>query len=109
MEGLYKVDNIQGKGLGWIALKDIKVGTLICKEKPQFVYKEPFELWNLMEAFTSMSKNDQGRRNRFSLGGARIIRKMTFCEFSKILLYKSSILGGAQAPPAPPVPRPLGI
>ena len=59
MEGLYKVDNIQGKGLGWIALKDIKVGTLICKEKPQFVYKEPFELCNLMEAFSSMSKNDQ--------------------------------------------------
>ena len=59
MEGLYKVDNIQGKGLGWIALKDIKVGTLIFKEKPQFVYKEPFELCNLMEAFSSMSKNDQ--------------------------------------------------
>ena len=59
MEGLYKVDNIQGKGLGWIALKDIKVGTLICKEKLQFVYKEPFKIWNLMEAFSSMSKNDQ--------------------------------------------------
>ena len=59
MEGLYKVDNIQGKGLGWIALEDIKVGTLICKEKLQFVYKEPFKIWNLMEAFSSMSKNDQ--------------------------------------------------
>ena len=37
MEGLYKVDNIEGKGCGWIALQDIKVGTLICKEKPQFI------------------------------------------------------------------------
>ena len=51
----------------------------------------------------------QGRRNRFSLGGARIIRKMSFCEFSKILLSKCSILGGARAPPAPPVPPPLVI
>ena len=51
--------------------------------------------------------NRQGRRNRFSLGGARTIRKMTFCEFSKILLSKCSILGGAWAPPAPPVPPPL--
>ena len=31
--------------------------------------------------------------------GARIIRKMTFCEFSKNLLYKSSILGGSLIPP----------
>ena len=46
----------------------------------------------------------QGRRNRFSLGGARIIRKMTFCEFSKILLFKCSILGGG-GPGAPRPPR----
>ena len=45
----------------------------------------------------------QGRRNRFCLGGARIIRKMTFCEFSKFLLYKSSILGGPRTPVPPPL------
>ena len=37
MEDLYKVDKIEGKGFGWIALQDIKAGTLICKEKSPFV------------------------------------------------------------------------
>ena len=59
MKGLYKVDKIHGKGFGWIALQDIKAGTLIDKEKPQFVPKEPFELGNMMEAFNAMSKDDQ--------------------------------------------------
>ena len=39
MDSLYKVDKIVGKGFGWIALQDIKAGTLICKEKPQFVFE----------------------------------------------------------------------
>ena len=26
MEGLYKLDSIEGKGFGWIALQDIKPG-----------------------------------------------------------------------------------
>ena len=38
MESLYKIDKIEGKGLGWIALHT-KCGTLICKEKPQFVHQ----------------------------------------------------------------------
>ena len=33
MEDLFKIDKIDGKGLGWIALQDIKAGTLIWKEK----------------------------------------------------------------------------
>ena len=37
MEGLYKVDNVNGKGLGWIALQDIKAGTVIYQEKNQIV------------------------------------------------------------------------
>ena len=36
MEDLFKIDKIDGKGLGWIALQDIKAGTLIYEEKPQF-------------------------------------------------------------------------
>ena len=57
MEGLYKVDEIQGKGLGWIALRDIKVGTLIYKEKPQFAPYLAND--NVLQAFFAMSKNDQ--------------------------------------------------
>ena len=60
MESLYKVDKIDGKGFGWIASRDIKAGTLICKEKYQFVPKErdPPSL-TLMETFFAMSENDQ--------------------------------------------------
>ena len=67
MEKLYKVDKIVGKGFGWIALKNIKVGTMICKEKPQFFpEKIPMELdppsihfSNLMNTFFAMSKENQ--------------------------------------------------
>ena len=67
MEKLYKVDKIVGKGFGWIALKNIKVGTMICKEKPQFFpEKIPMELdppsihfSNLMNTFFAMSNENQ--------------------------------------------------
>ena len=52
---------------------------------------------------------NQGPGNDFYLGGALVIRKMKFSQFWKFLLYKTSILGGAQAPPAPPVPRCLDM
>ena len=58
MESLYKIDKIVGKGMGWIALRDIKCGTLIWKEKPQF---NPINenARGLMECFFSMNSNDQ--------------------------------------------------
>ena len=34
MDNLYKVDYIEGKNLGCIALKSIKIGTIIVQEKP---------------------------------------------------------------------------
>ena len=37
MEDLYKVIEIKEKGLGCVALKDLKKGTLILREKPQCV------------------------------------------------------------------------
>ena len=40
----------------------------------------------------------QGQGNDFFLGGARLIRKMKFWQFSKILLYKSWIQGGPAGP-----------
>ena len=74
MEDLFKIDKIDGKGLGWIALRDIKAGTLICKEKSPFVTifpnaRVPWEsappisfsyfMSTLMDAFFAMSENDQ--------------------------------------------------
>ena len=66
MEDLYKIDKIEGKGFGWIALQDIKAGTLICKEKYQFVPKPTNDgrnlisiSLNLMDTFYAMSENDQ--------------------------------------------------
>ena len=35
MESYYQVIPIEGKGLGCVALKDIEIGTIILKEKPQ--------------------------------------------------------------------------
>ena len=35
MEQLYKVDLVEGKNMGCIAMKDVKKGTLILQEKPQ--------------------------------------------------------------------------
>ena len=32
-EGLFKIIPIEGKGVGWVALQEIKVGTLILLEK----------------------------------------------------------------------------
>ena len=60
MDDLFKIDKIDGKGFGWIALRDIKPGTLIYKEKPQFTVCDdrPNPL-DLMNSFYAMSENDQ--------------------------------------------------
>ena len=65
-----------------------------------YYFKKIYLFWWLQSHAYIQTSNiqiTQGRRNRFCLGGAQIIRKMRFCEFSKILLYKSPILGVAQA------------
>ena len=67
MESLFKIDKIDGKGLGWIALQDIKSGTLIYKEKPQFIRqdfgrgfgKNWTELMIDFAGFRKMNKIDQ--------------------------------------------------
>ena len=58
-EGLFKIVPIEGKGVGWIALQDIKIGTLILSEKCQFEPKIQNDLWSLMECFFSMTTMDQ--------------------------------------------------
>ena len=66
---LYKVVEIEGKGLGCVALKDIKIGTLIVKETPQCVANEELyskELYaqylaSQLESFFAMSKENQAQ------------------------------------------------
>ena len=79
VENLYKVVKIDGKGLGCVALKDIEIGILILKEKPQCVgdileplsstlpenwshNNLPFDdtWWNsVIRSFEQMKKSDQ--------------------------------------------------
>ena len=60
MEGLFKIDKIDGKGYGWIALRDIKAGTLIYKEKKQFVVdSDQLSILDMMMSFYAMTENDQ--------------------------------------------------
>ena len=79
VENLYKFVKIDGKGLGCVALKDIEIGALILKEKPQCVGDisraitiklarelEPQNLpfddtwWNsVIKSFEQMKKSDQ--------------------------------------------------
>ena len=65
MSSLYKVTKIEGKGLGCVAISDIKKGSLILKETPQ-LYVESEEIkWSsgwiksLMTSFNEMIETDQ--------------------------------------------------
>ena len=67
MDCLYKVENIEGKNLGCVALKDIKKGTLILKEGPQWAgidvsedqLPTPEQTDELFQNFYSMSSENQ--------------------------------------------------
>ena len=59
---LYEVVEVEGKNLGCVALKDVKKGTLILKEKPQFSYiegaSESDKIWT-KELFMRLLQNFQ--------------------------------------------------
>jgi hypothetical protein len=63
MSSLYKVTEIEGKGLGCVAISDIKKGSLILTEKPQLCVESPemSSMWikRLLKSFYGMSKADQ--------------------------------------------------
>ena len=64
MTEFYEVKQVEGKGLGCVALRDIKKGTTILKETPQMrISSGPSQLWEFIrevsEAFNKMNKNDQ--------------------------------------------------
>jgi hypothetical protein len=65
MSSLYKVTEIEGKGLGCVAISDIKKGSLIFIEKPQLCVETEERKWtsmwikSLLKSFYEMSKADQ--------------------------------------------------
>ena len=66
MDTLYKVVPIEGKGLGCVALKDIKIGTVILEEKAQMMIKqelidENFGLESKVEIIDDQSMNSRQR------------------------------------------------
>ena len=70
---LFEIVPIEGKGLGCVALKDMKIGTLILEEIPKFPPEkkdtnEKFSafLFGLIDSFDSMSENDQSEFMKLS-------------------------------------------
>ena len=64
MDNLYEVVKIPGKGLGCKALQDIKMGTLILKEKPQCVGQKEYDFSyasfeSQINSFNSMSQQNK--------------------------------------------------
>jgi len=69
MTDLYKVTEVEGKGLGCIALKDIKMGSLILKEKFQWTAKKmqdpdddsDFHEWvkSIVTSYQKLSSSDK--------------------------------------------------
>ena len=68
---IYDIVPIEGKGLGCIAVQEIKIGTLILKEKPQCVANQELAddeeggylsfgyLTSIANAYFAMSRSDQ--------------------------------------------------
>ena len=55
MSEYYEVKEIEGKGMGCVALKEIKLGTMILQEKPQLKLKSgSWSFQDLMVAFQQM-------------------------------------------------------
>ena len=73
---LYEVVEVEGKNLGCVALKDVKKGTLILKEKPQFSYiegaSESDKIWTkelfmrLLQNFQTMNPIDRAEYLKLS-------------------------------------------
>ena len=64
MSSVYNVTEINGKGLGCVAIADIKKGSLILNEYPQIVQGEEIDwsfkwIKSLLKSFNQMSKTDQ--------------------------------------------------
>ena len=68
MSEYYEVKSIPGKGMGCVALKEIKLGTMILQEKPQLKLKSgSWSFQDLMIAFTQLVEFIPSRLIKYSL------------------------------------------
>ena len=91
---LYEVVEVVGKNLGCVALKDIKKGTLILKEKPQFSDIEASEsdtIWS-QELFMHLLKNFKNMNQSDREEYLKLSSRHTFDELKE--LY-SEVLSGS--------------
>ena len=111
MSSVYKVTEIKGKGLGCIAIVDIKKGSLILDENPQICFDIKEELlssgWikSLLKSFHEMSKADQDEymtlHNKFN--NFQDYQNSEDFQNCKEIVDRPVASGGARGAHAPPL------
>ena len=111
MSSVYKVTEIKGKGLGCVAIVDIKKGSLILDENPQICPDIKEELlssgWikSLMKSFYEMSKADQDEymtlHNKFN--NFQNYQNSEDFQNCKEIVDRPVASGGARGAHAPPL------
>ena len=84
LSDLYKIEKIEGKGVGWIAQKDIKRGTLLLNEKPQIRDNggyswggNPEWIKSLMKSFNQLSEANQ--KEFLTLHNNNLVQDLSHC------------------------------
>ena len=108
---LYEVVEVEGKNLGCVALKDLKKGTLILREKPQFSDIEASEsdkIWSkdyfrrLSRNFQTMNPSDRekylklySRHSMEELKTRKVISGLTFSDLTLKIhgIYETNAFG----------------
>ena len=111
MSSVYKVTEIKGKGLGCIAIVDIKKGSLILDENPQICPDIKEEMlssgWikSLLKSFYEMSKTDQDEymtlHNKFN--NFQDYQNSEDFQNCKEIVDRPVASGGARGAHAPPL------
>ena len=63
-EGLYKKQEVAGKGMGCVATREIKKGSLVLRERPALFGQEKQTVGSMVGDFTMMTREDQKTQPR---------------------------------------------
>ena len=97
MSFVYKVTEIEGKGLGCVATEDIRKGSLILNENPQICENTEEKSWSskwiksLLKSFRKMSKANQieymtlGNKSSEEIINRNLDLKSKICKIEKNL------------------------